>query len=154
MQSDRMGFSKQRESEFRYRRLVNTKNATEYIELDEQIRKFLVLGQNFVQRCFIVIYSFQCSLDDLAVQQHRHLLSKVFNDSIWATLDLQARRNRMQLDVGVDGASNVVNLLSLLSSPHRGAELLHTLATGHTQREVRPWLGKAEYSPEPPVYAP
>lgn len=59
----------------------------------------------------------------LAVQQRGHLLAEVLDDGIGTALDLQALGDGVQLDTGIDGPGNVVNLLGLLVGPHGGAEL-------------------------------
>lgn len=84
---------------------------------------------NTSHRTFIEtrIYHGHIYLQCLAVQQHRHLLKQIFNNGIRATLDLQALGNGMQLDIGSNRPSNLVDLRSLLSGPHRGAELFRAL---------------------------
>lgn len=55
---------------------------------------------------------------DLALQQRRHLLDKILDDSIGASLYLKAGRNSMQFNIGIDGLGNFVDLLCLLVGPH------------------------------------
>lgn len=59
----------------------------------------------------------------LTVQQRWHFFAEIFNNRIWASLNLQTGGNGVQFDIGFDLSGRRVNLLGLFVGPHRGAKL-------------------------------